>query len=101
MIMEPVFRIWLYLFPFLRFSFSLPEEFILSLEGMLKDNLETGIYSILDGMDSKELSQELGDSAYYIVKKALEEEYRGKSFTVEPLDWLSVLVTLEVEEVSE
>ncbi|UNC91824.1 hypothetical protein [Candidatus Contubernalis alkaliaceticus] len=80
------------------FSFSLPEDFILSLEGMLKENIETGIYSIIDGMDNEELSQVLGDNAYFIVKKALEEEYRGKSFTVKPMEWLSILVTLEVEE---
>ncbi len=79
-------------------SFSLPKEFILSLEGMLKENIENGIYSIIDGMDNEELSRELGDNAYFIVKKALEEEYRGKSFTVKPLEWLSILVTLEVEE---
>lgn len=80
------------------FSFSLPEEFILNLEGMLKDNIKTGIYSIIDGMDNEELSRDLGENAYVIVKKALEEEYRGKSFTVKPLDWFSILVTLEVEE---
>lgn|GEM_PF-585342 len=80
------------------FSFSLPEEFILNLEGMLKDNIQAGIYSIIDGMDNEGLSRELGNNAYIIAKKALEEEYRGKSFTVKPLDWLSILVTLEVEE---
>ncbi len=80
------------------FSFSLPEEFIKSLEDMLKDNIEMGMYNIIDGIDNEELAEDLGIHAYSMVRNALEEEYKGKSFTVKPLRWFSILVTIDIEE---
>ncbi|RQD75826.1 MAG: hypothetical protein D5R97_05480 [Candidatus Syntrophonatronum acetioxidans] len=80
------------------FSFSLPEEFILSLEEILKENMKAGIYNIVDDIDSEELAEDLGCHAYEIVKRTLEKEYRGKSFTVEPLGWFSIPVTIEIKD---
>lgn len=80
------------------FSFNLPQEFINSLENMLKDNIEWGMYNIIDGIDNKELAEDLGVHAYNMVKKALEEEYKGKSFTIKPLKWFSIPVTIDIEE---
>ncbi|PKM79463.1 MAG: hypothetical protein CVU88_05705 [Firmicutes bacterium HGW-Firmicutes-13] len=80
------------------FSFSLPQEFITRLEDMLKDNIKLGMYNIIDGIDNEELAENLGAHAYNMVKNALKEEYKGKSFTVKPLKWLSILVTIDIKE---
>ncbi len=79
-------------------SFELPEEFVSNLEHMLKDNIEAGIYNIIDGIDNEELSRDLGAYSYKIVKKTLEEEYKGKSLTVKPFEWFSILVTIDIED---
>ncbi len=79
-------------------SFKLPEEFISNLEHMLKDNIESGIYNIINNIDNEELSRDLGNYSYEIVKKTLEEEYKGKSFTVKPLEWFSIQVTIDIED---
>lgn len=79
------------------FSFALPGEFIQGLEDMLKENIQGGINEIIDGIDSKALGEEMGTQAYHMVKNALEEEYRGKSFEVWPLEWFSLLVNLEIK----
>lgn len=78
------------------FSFSLPKEFITALEEILKENMKTGIYNIIDNIDNEKLAEDLGSHAYKIVKRTLEKEYRGKSITVKPMGWFSIPVTIEV-----
>ncbi len=79
------------------FIFTLPDELALQLEGFLRENVENSVYRLLDGIDTWELSRDIGETASYLVQEQMQENLHGQTFYIKILGPLELPVTVYIE----
>lgn len=76
------------------FIFTLPDELIQQLEGFMRQNVESSVYQLLDGIDTSELSAEIGAAAALIVQEQMQETLHGQKFHIKVLGPFDLPVTV-------
>ncbi len=80
------------------FIFTLPDELAAQLEGFLRENVENSVYRLLDGIDTRELSREIGETAAYLVQEQMQETLHGQTFTITVLGPIRMPVTVFIRD---
>jgi hypothetical protein len=79
------------------FVFRMPEELVEQLRANLRRNVESATAQILDGIDTDELADKLGEDAFLLVREAMENEFSGQSMQVMLFKRIPVRVNIFLE----
>jgi hypothetical protein len=74
------------------FVFRMPEELVEQLRENMRRNVESATSQILDGIDTDELADKLGEDAFLLVREAMENEFSGQSLQVKVFNRIPVQV---------
>ena len=80
------------------FIFTLPVELVQQLEGFMMQNVENSVYQLLDGIDTSQLSTEIGDTAAWIVQEQMSESLNGQEFHINIIGPFELPVTVYVHQ---
>jgi hypothetical protein len=83
------------------FIFTLPDELAVQLEGFLRENVENSVYRLLDGIDTRVLSREIGETAALLVQQQMQEYLHGQTFHIRVLGPVNLPVTVFIREIHE
>ncbi len=64
------------------FAFSMPDELVLQLESYFQSNVEKSVYRLLDGLDTSQLSKDIGKTASLLVAEQMREQLHGETFSI-------------------
>jgi len=56
--------------------------------------VENSVYRLLDGIDTRVLSREIGETAAYLVQEQMQESLHGQTFHIQVFGPLSLPVTV-------
>ncbi len=80
------------------FIFTLPDELIEQLDGFMQENVQNSVYRLLDGIDTSQLSDEIGETAALLVQEQMRETLHGQIFYINVLGPLDLPVTVFIQE---
>jgi hypothetical protein len=80
------------------FIFTLPVELVQQLEGFMMQNVENSVYQLLDGIDTSQLSTEIGETAALIVQEQMSESLNGQEFHINIIGPFELPVTVYVRQ---
>ena len=78
------------------FAFTLPDEFMLQLETYFQENVENSVYKLLDGLDTKQLSDDIGQTASLLVAEQMHQQLHNETFMIPVLGPFELPVTVVV-----
>ncbi len=80
------------------FVFSVPPELVLQVEKHLQNNVKIIVFSLLEGIDTELLSQEIGVNAAQIVKEEIRDSLHEEKVYIPIAGTLSLPVKFYVQE---
>jgi hypothetical protein len=80
------------------FIFTLPHELVQQLEGFMMLNVENSVYQLLDGIDTSQLSVEIGEAAALIVEEQMSESLHGQEFRINVFGPFELPVTVYIRQ---
>jgi hypothetical protein len=80
------------------FIFTLPVELVNQLEGFMMQNVENSVYQLLDGIDTSQLSVEIGETAALIVEEQMSESLHGQEFQIKVFGPFDLPVTVYIQK---
>ncbi|MCL5046943.1 MAG: hypothetical protein M1598_09235 [Actinobacteria bacterium] len=76
---------------------TLPPESTRELQQSVEQTVRTAVINILDGMNTDEVAEQMGENAHRMVRDSLNRELGRKKFVYSPFRWLSVPVTVAIK----